>query len=423
MEPIISKRGKAIAWLLTLVYFASYLMRKNFDIMLARICSDFVSSGAYSTIEAAEKSVAIVSMIMTVTYGAGQIICGIIGDKIKPQTMLTCGLSLAAICNIAMFFCPSVPFMVAVWGINGFAHSMLWPPIVRLMSTYLNDTEYGYSSVRVSWGSSIATILLYLLCPVALGFMSWRTIILLCSVGGIGVLIFWIVYKNRLFTSDCIPISVTSRSDTPSEKKKTSRLPLYVFIPLALIMLSILLQGALRDGVTNWTPSILSQTYGLPEESAIFYTVVPSILSMISFYVFDILYRRVFKSEIVCASVIFIFSAICSFILYVSNIFFPSVIVAVISVSLIIACMHGVNFMLITVVPKRFIRFGKVSTFSGLLNAWTYVGASIATPGFALLKEASAGSWNTGILVWGIISMLGSAVCIASFPLWRKFCK
>jgi OPA family glycerol-3-phosphate transporter-like MFS transporter len=253
--------------------------------------------------------------------------------------------------------------------------------------------------------------------------MSWRTIILLCSVGGIGVLIFWIVYKNRLFTSDCIPISVTSRSETPSEKKKTSRLPLYVFIPLALIMLSILLQGALRDGVTNWTPSILSQTYGLPEESAIFYTVVPSILSMISFYVFDILYRRVFKSEIVCASVIFIFSAICSFILYVSNIFFPSVIVAVISVSLIIACMHGVNFMLITVVPKRFIRFGKVSTFSGLLNAWTYVGASIATPGFALLKEASAGSWNTGILVWGIISMLGSAVCIASFPLWRKFCK
>ena len=423
MQQIISKRGKAIAWLLTLIYFASYLMRKNFDIMLARITTDFVSSGAYSTIEAAESSVAIVSMIMTVTYGAGQIICGIIGDRVKPQTMLTCGLSLAAACNVAMFFCPSVPFMVAVWGINGFAHSMLWPPIVRLMSTYLNDAEYGYSSVRVSWGSSIATILLYLLCPIALGFMSWRAIILLCSIGGTGILIFWVICQKRIFANDCIPTSTVGQRETASDKKKRSRLPIYVFLPLALIMLSILLQGALRDGVTNWTPSILSQTYGLPEESAIFYTVVPSVLSMISFYVFDILYRKVFKSEIVCASVIFIFSAACSFILYVSNIFFPSVFIAVISVSLIIACMHGVNFMLITVVPKRFVRFGKVSTFSGLLNAWTYVGASIATPGFALLKKASEGSWNTGILAWGIISILGAAVCIATFPLWRKFCK
>ena len=126
----ISKRAKAIAWLLTLVYFASYLMRKNFSVMMANICIE---------LGVADSALGIVASALTITYGAGQVINGIIGDKIKPQLMLTIGLSLAAVCNVAMFLIPtSIPAMAAVWAINGYAHAMLWPPIVRLMSMYMN---------------------------------------------------------------------------------------------------------------------------------------------------------------------------------------------------------------------------------------------------------------------------------------------
>ena len=99
MESVIRKRAKAIAWSCTLVYFASYVMRINFAVMLVKICSDM---------QVNKTDLAIVVTGLTIAYGAGQIISGLMGDKIKPQLMLTFGLALAAICNVAMFFCSSI---------------------------------------------------------------------------------------------------------------------------------------------------------------------------------------------------------------------------------------------------------------------------------------------------------------------------
>ena len=411
----ISKRAKAIAWLLTLVYFASYLMRKNFSVMMANICIE---------LGVADSALGIVASALTITYGAGQVINGIIGDKIKPQLMLTIGLALAAVCNVAMFLIPtSIPAMAAVWAINGYAHAMLWPPIVRLMSMYMNSTEYGYSAVRVSWGSSIGTIVLYLGAPFLLRVMNWRSIILICAAGGVAILGAWLVLQRRFF-SETPELSVPVDDNKQAEKKKGGiPLPAYVFIPVALIMLGIILQGMLRDGVNDWAPSFLSATYGVDEENAILFTVVPAIFSMISFSVFDLLHRKVFKNEVTCSAVIFGGAAVFAIILYLFNSFLPNIVLAIAMVSLIIGCMHGINLMLITVVPKRFIKSGKVSTFSGILNACTYIGASVAVPGFAMLKEAFNNDWNVAVLAWGIIATLGVAACICAVPLWRKFRK
>ena len=87
--------------------------------------------------------------------------------------------------------------------------------------------------------------------------------------------------------------------------------------------------------------------------------------------------------------------------------------------ALIVACMHGINLMLITVVPKRFVKSGKVATFSGLLNACTYIGAALSTYGFAAIAENSG--WNMTILMWVIVSALGMLVCFGATPLWKKF--
>ena len=89
--------------------------------------------------------------------------------------------------------------------------------------------------------------------------------------------------------------------------------------------------------------------------------------------------------------------------------------------AVIVACMHGINLMLITVVPKRFIKSGKVSTFSGLLNAGTYVGAAIATPLFAVFADNAKLGWSFTLLSWAIISALGGVVCLVIIPLWTKF--
>ena len=414
MQQVISKRAKGITYLLMLVYFGSYIMRINFAAMLATI---------YPDIGVTKSAISVVITGMTIFYGTGQIINGILGDKIKPKYMLTVGLTLAAACNIGMFFCGTVPAMTVVWCINGFAHAMLWPPIVRLMSANLTDAEYGYAAVRVSCASSIGTILIYSMCPVLLKVMSWRWIILCLAIMGLAIAALWVLLYPRLFkrVEETSVAADDADEANPIPEKKRAPLPSMAWVCVALIFLGIVLQGTLRDGVTNWMPSYLLESFGMPAENAIFATVILAVFGMISFTVFDLLHRNVFRNEVTCAAVIFVGSAVCAFALYVINLFASSVITSMLLMAVIVACMHGINLMLITVVPKRFIKSGKVSTFSGLLNAGTYVGAAIATPVFALIAEHA--DWNTNVLTWALISVAGAAVCFFVVPLWTRFRK
>ena len=410
MNTTISKRTKGIAYLLMLTYFASYIMRINFAAMLATI---------YPSIGVSKSDIAIVITGMTIFYGSGQVINGILGDKIKPKYMITFGLTLAAVCNIAMSFASTVPYMTAVWCVNGFAHAMLWPPMVRLLSSNLNNEEYSFAAVRISWGSSFGTILVYSLCPLLLKTLDWNNIILIFAFLGIAVTISFVILYPRYFTENQNAEEKTSSVNL--QNSKAIPLPKMVWIPTVLILFSIILQGMLRDGVTNWMPSYLLESFNIPAENAIFATVILAIFSVISFSFFDFLHRKLIRNEVSCAAAIFAASALCGVLLFVVNVTTPSFITSMLFMAIIVACMHGVNLMLITVVPKRFVKSGKVSTFSGILNAGTYIGAAIATPLFAVIAENENFGWNFTVLTWALISALGATLCFLAIPLWKKF--
>lgn len=389
------------------VYFASYIMRNNFAVMIVKICSDMQTS---------KSSLAVILTGMTIFYGVGQVLCGILGDKLPPRLMLTGGLSLAVICNSVMFFAESIPFMTVIWSVNGLAHAMLWPPIVRILSLYLTDEEYSYATVRVSWGSSGATIAMYLLCPILLGFMSWRWIILLFAVVGAVITVLWTAFSPHFLVEDKKDSQKDEKEITGIERKP---IPKYVFFPVVFIMLGIIFQGVLRDGVTNWMPSLMNESFHLGEEISILSTVLLAVFSMIAFALASHLHTRFFKNEVFFAAVIFAFSAVSAILLYFANRFVGSAILSALLLSFIVAAMHGINLMLITIVPKRFVKSGKVSTISGILNACTYIGSAISTYGFAALAENFG--WNTTILTWVLVSVLGVAVCAVIVPVWRKF--
>ena len=67
MKSRYSKRAVQIAWLLTLVYFASYLMRKNFEIMADTV---LVETGW------AKSALSVIVVGMAVCYGIGQLVSG-----------------------------------------------------------------------------------------------------------------------------------------------------------------------------------------------------------------------------------------------------------------------------------------------------------------------------------------------------------
>lgn len=399
----IDSRCKRAAWLCTLVYFASYVMRINFAVMIVKICSEM-------NLDKSELSVVLVGL--TVSYGVGQVISGMLGDKIKPTDLLFFGVCAAAICNVAMFFCHSVPAMTVVWCVNGLAHAMLWPPMVRLLASNFNEKEYVYAVIRVSWGSSIATILLYLVCPVLLYVISWRYILLLCAAVGVVTAVLWRISSPKMFGAE---VMADAKKD---DKKETVKMPAAIYLPVVLIMLGIIAQGVLRDGVTNWMPSYMMETFGMTEENSILTAVIPAIFSIVGFEVFGKLQQKLIKNEVLCACSIFGLAAASALVMFVIS---GGAAVSTLLMSIIIGCMHGVNLMLITVVPKRFVKYGRVSTVSGVLNACTYIGAAASTYGFAALAETKG--WNFTVGMWAVVAAVGLVICLVTSFLWKKYYK
>lgn len=62
-----------------------------------------------------------------------------------------------------------------------------------------------------------------------------------------------------------------------------------------------------------------------------------------------------------------------------------------------------------------------MSLFSGLLNAFTYIGSALSAYGFAAVADRAG--WKTVIAAWPIIALAGAAVCLCCARPWRRFDK
>ena len=92
---------------------------------------------------------------------------------------------------------------------------------------------------------------------------------------------------------------------------------------------------------------------------------------------------------------------------------------SLICLTLIESCMHGVNLMLLAHAPRRLVKSGHVSFFTGFFDAFSYAGGAISAYGFAFTADNYG--WNTTALLWFVTAALGGLTCLGLFPLWRRF--
>ncbi len=395
--------GKPLAWLLALIYFSSYVTRINF----AAVIQEIITDTGY-----AKSQLSVILVALSITYGAGQIINGIIGDHVKPQNLILCGLTSATAINLLFPFCAgSVTLMTVMWALNGFAQAMMWPPIVKILVATTDEAQYAYAVVRVSWGSSFGTVVMYLTAPLIIGLVGWRGVFIASAIMGATATVLWGILSRR------IPLERHEAIPAAEQKKQKMHFPREAALPMVLIALAIIFQGMLRDGVTNWMPTYLAEVFDFGNQTSIFITVSLAIFSILTFGVANWLYRKFFRNEVMCGAVIFGVSAVSAGLMFL--LFDAGAIIAVLMMAMITGCMHGVNLMLITHVPKRFKKYGNISTISGAINACTYIGAAIATYGVAKLVELF--DWRFTVGVWTIIALFGTVCALVAARMWKKF--
>jgi len=383
--------------LFALVYMISYMTRINYGAVISEIESD---TGIQRSL---------LSMALTgsfITYGAGQIVSGILGDKISPKKLVLLGLITSSLMNILIPLCGSPYIMCAVWCVNGFAQSFMWPPLVKLMTNLLSPDDYKKASATVSFGASMGTICIYLLSPLMISIGGWSYIFFFSAVCGIIMIFIW--------------AKLAPDTDTPAIRSadgEGSRSFSLLFNPLMLsVMLAIILQGMLRDGVTTWMPSYISETYSLSNVVSILTGIVMPLFGILCYYIGTKLYMYKFKNPLLCAGIFFGIGAVSSLILVAAT--GKSAFISVVCSAMLTGAMHGANLILVCMIPPFFKKQGKVSTVSGIINSCTYIGSAVSTYGIALISEKT--SWNVTVIIWSAIAITGTLVCLFCVHPWKK---
>ena len=399
MEKLTDKRKiNATIFLFTMTYLVSYMTRINLGAVITAVVED---TGMTKTMLSAAVTGS------AITYGVGQILSGVIGDRVSPKKLVFLGIMVSVSMNLLLIFCRDHIQMTAVWCVNGLAQAFLWPPLVKLMVGLFTTHDYQRASTMVSWGSSFGTIIIYLLSPLVIMVASWRALFVITASAGVIMALCWLKFcKEPQFEK-----FHGKPAHTPGRKREKG-----MFTPLLIaIMVAIMLQGALRDGVTTWMPSFVSETFSLSSEVSILSGVCLPIFSILSFRLALWFYECKPGNPVRCAGWIFAVGALAALLL--TLVCKGSPIASIGCMALLTGCMHGVNLLLICMVPPFVQRHGNISTVSGVLSSCTYVGSAISTYGIALLSD-SAG-WQATAFVWFLIAALGTVICAVCSKIWK----
>lgn len=415
------KQMKFLCFLCCLAYFMSYLTRLNYAACMVEL----------QDVLQITKSVAGLPVTACfLSYGFGQIICGVLGDKFKPQMMIFAGLAGACCCNLLVACFPRMEIIIPVWCANGFFQAMLWPPMVRIMAECLNEKWYKNSCVLVSMASSAATIAIYLVTPVCIQVSGWRAAFFLPAALGILAAFFWYGNTRKLEVGDrTVPEAegagnpgtasgekCVGNSGAAADGKHSLFIQLIVDAPLVLILLAIILQGMLRDGITTWMPVYMSEMFGMSNAKSILSAAALPLFSVFSVLLSSLLLDFL-KSEVFTALCLFCLAALSGVAMLAAFDSLP--VLCILMMTLITGCAHGINLMLISRVPRHFTRYGKVSSVSGILNSATYVGSSLSTYGFGAVAEQAG--WMQVVIIWIAVCLAGMIVMIFARKKWSRF--
>ncbi len=393
------KSSKKLAILCCAVYFVSYITRINYAAVLNEIISDLEISKAAA-------SIAVTGSF--ITYGLGQIVSGLIGDRFKPQNVILCGIAGTSVINLSVAFLPNIQLINAIWCMNGFFQAMLWPPLVRIAAENFEGKSYTVLIARINQSSYAATIAVYTVAPLIITLANWKTVFVVCgTAGAVFGAIWFFAAKN-----------VAGKRAEPRQSQGSSTLPVKVLIKAGIIPIiaAIILQGFLRDGITTWAPTYITEVFNLDTSVSILTSAILPLFSILSLSLVVKIANK-FANELKTSFVFY--AAALTVNLGLALLFSKFVVFDIAAMAIIISCMHGVNNMLIGNVPRHFSRFGKVSTVSGVLNSATYVGSALSTYGFAAISDKMG--WGFTVGSWVVISALGTLLCFFCIKRWKKF--
>ena len=394
------------------IYLIEYLGR--YDLAAAKI----EMIGAFG--DSAKAMLGLALTMMAISYGFGQIVMGVVGDRVPPRYVVFAGLLGAGTCNVVVGCATSATLVCVVWFINGVCKAMIWPSLVRQMSCDMSDKGFQTGVVGVSIASNVGIVLVYLaIVPISILLLSWRLAFWFAGACEIAAGVVWVLSVRTIPSVGLIKHALRDGAhDVPEqeEKKRRSVFPIILASGLPLLYLVVIAHGLLRDGVTSWMPDLLKDTYHLDSIAAIMSSAILPVFSTVCVIIAGMVYMKL-KNELTSSAIFWgvVLVSLGCLVFTIGR----SAILTIILLALTMSGIQAINHILTTRVPHRFASAGMVSTVAGLLNSATYVGVAVSGYGVAVFSDAHG--WTATVIAWLCVAAVGTLALVFCLARWKRF--
>ena len=395
--------------LLSFLYFVSYITRLSF----AATMTEMISVGVLD-----KEQAGLVGSALFFTYALGQIVSGLLGDRFSPYGIVGVGLGITVACNFLMSVVSDPVLMIVTGGANGLAQAFFWPPILGIMAKYLDGRQYARGILWVSAAAQIATVMIYMVVPLLLTWFDWRSAFLFAVAIAVLFGLCWFlgypVLRRQLTVRD--GEGNTESDEVGAVDNKTLARTL-VASGAMVLLIPTMFQGFLKDGIQSWLPTFFTEVFEMDSSLAILSNVLLPVFSFFTVMLATRLYNKVFRN--LATEALALFGVITVLCVLLAMFFEGSAVVCLILAAMITGCIHGINLMFISYMPRFFRSTGRVSTVSGICNACSYVGSTLSSYGVAWL--AARLGWQSALLSWGVLAAVGLVLCGVMVKKWTVY--
>lgn len=405
------KKSKLIIAALWIVYAASYFIRMCYAASIVSI----VEEGNFTKGE-----VGLIGTAFFICYGTGQLISGLAGDRINPFAMIIFGAAAGSASCFAMAFSKSLVAMQLVWAANGFFQSMLWSPILRIFSETIDKSLQRKAILNISLSLPIGTVCAYFASTLIIKYSKWNNVFI---CGG------FVILAAAVFTL-CAVISIkgnlSKEKTAPAEKagknevqNKKSFWALACASGLFIITAPSFLHGMMRDGITSWVPTMITETYGVSASFSVFITIILPIVNAFGAYAIAPIYKKLGRNEMKTSALTSLAALLPLFMLLLIGRL--PIFAIIILLALTTSIMYALNYLIVSLVPVRFSEYSCTSTVSGVLNSAAHIGCAVSSYGFGAVSEKFG--WRAVVIVWIAAAALTFIFSAVSNKKWKSFIK
>ncbi len=383
----VRRRARFLVFTAWLAYTLAYVGRLNYSASIVEIISQ---TGA------GKEAAGAVSSFFYAAYGAGQLINGLLSKKYNPRISVAVALIGSAAANLAMTLCPGVYAMRFVWFLNGAFQSVLWSSIVKetadlVPADMLPNAAFALSSpVAVGTFGAYGLAALFSALKMKYTFIFYISAVLLVFAG-----IFWFLSVGKLQKK--LPRAIAEQS--AGERKKLKLTPVFV-ITGALLLLASVSNGFIKDGITTWTPSVLTESFGVEKSVSIIITLVLPLMGIIGAWIARTVYKRI-KGD---GRQGMLYFGITTVLLTAGLLTLPvkSVPLTVVLFAATACIMMAENTLITSLIPMNTKDKSNSGLVAGLFDTFVYLGSSIGT--VALGGIAEKRTWNAVFLCLVIVA-------------------